>query len=337
MPPITTVSPNKLPILAAKSIALNNGPLTGVAGNNGTKHPGIHIGGISGVTTRTATLQSRVLRVAGMSEAKTTQHQRDRLVQRLMTFCRATRTTVNLNSAIMFVESTPTKARSKLHYLSALLSRLQPRPLLDRYRAGLRRIAASEPLEQATPATPQEISNAIRRLPLREGLALYIGWRTASRMDEVEALCGEIVCQTHPTIILYWGASTKTSQVNPFQQQFYVEIPPRATSDRENKYPQLQQALARLGPHETLVQKQGLILTALKQVNPALSQHSIKRGAVLQLTRRAAEKRFDATLIPLVAKHQDAVTKLPSSTIRYMGAPILVAQLLRTRDATAWL
>ena len=295
MPPITTVSPNKLPILAAKSIALNNGPLTGVAGNNGTKHPGIHIGGTSGVTTRTATLQSRVLRVAGMSEAKTTQHQRDRLVQRLMTFCRATRTTVNLNSAIMFVESTPTKARSKLHYLSALLSRLQPRPLLDRYRAGLRRIAASEPLEQATPATPQEISNAIRRLPLREGLALYIGWRTASRMDEVEALCGEIVCQTHPTIILYWGASTKTSQVNPFQQQFYVEIPPRATSDREDKYPQLQQALARLGPHETLVQKQGLILTALKQVNPALSQHSIKRGAVLELTRRAAEKRFDAT------------------------------------------
>jgi hypothetical protein len=281
----------------------------------------------------------RVLRIAGAAEMGNTRRTRDGLMSRLHRFCQASNLPLSLNSAMMFIETTKTIARSKLTYLSAFSARIAPKPLIERYRAGLRRQAATEPLDQAMPASWEHVRMAMKKLRHRDALALYLGWRTAMRMDEIVSLRGiHVTTATARSITLWWGADTKTSSINPFQPQFYVEVvPPAPSLMRDNKMPELAAALRLLAPQETLATHPDSILAALQAVDGRLSGHSIKRGALTELTAAAVAGRFPVHLIPLVAKHQDGLAQLPSSTIRYMGNPVDVAKLLNTRAATAWL
>jgi hypothetical protein len=81
------------------------------------------------------------------------------------------------------------KARSKLSYLTSLNARINPPNPLVLFRKGL----ALEPVDQAPSATWTDVKAAMRRLSKRSAMGLYLGWRTACRMDEVENLTGKIV------------------------------------------------------------------------------------------------------------------------------------------------
>lgn len=66
------------------------------------------------------------------------------------------------------------------------------------------------------------------------------------------------------------------------------------------------------------------------------TSYSLKRGAVEHLAQQAAMKKLDPKLIPVVAKHKDQQSLMPSTTMRYTTKePLLRA--LGVAKATALL
>lgn len=270
-----------------------------------------------------------------MAESKRVAHSRNLLMIRYREFCRARCLVMNQETMLMFVVTTRTNARSKLTYITSLMARLQPPTLLSRVRRALRRQAAVEPLVQARPASWQLIEQCMNNLPPREKIALYLGWRTASRMDEIVHLNrSHIQLISLTSIIIYWGATTKTSQEDPFLPWLYVEVGPPIAPGRRSYMGDAVRVLNQLSSNEVLVQHHALIEAQLER--HGLTGHSIKRGAVTELLQRAAEGKFQPQLVPLVAKHATEAI-LPRSTLRYAANPTSVARILHTVDATAWL
>ena len=65
-----------------------------------------------------------------------------------------------------------------------------------------------------------------------------------------------------------------------------------------------------------------------------LTAHSIKRGAVVHLVKCAIRGQLEPRLIPLLAKHKDALHDFPSATLGYIADPVATARLLGTQLAT---
>ena len=106
---------------------------------------------------------------------------------------------------------------------------------------------------------------------------------------------------------------------------------------RTNYLPQVVQLLSSLRPRDLVSGDARDLLTALQSVKPTLTRHSVKRGAMTQLSEAIAQQGLDPKLIPLMGKHAHDTNVLPPSTIRYLQDPIQIARLLGTRVATALL
>jgi hypothetical protein len=274
-----------------------------------------------------------------MAEAKSTKRTRDQLSRRLMSFCRERGLQPDETAAMLFSLQFGHKASTKLVYLSSLLSRLRPKALLDRFRSGLRRIAANEPLSQAPPISWAQLQQAMNQLSPLMRAALHLCWRTASRIDELSRLRRSSILSLNPEYsVIVWATGTKTSAEAPHQPHLYTELPLPLQPDRQPLWRQTVATLQTLRSQDLVCPHPQELLDALKRVDISLTGHSIKAGAITELMARAGEGLFPTTLVSMVAKHSNPSTEaLARTTIRYARDPVVVARALQTRLATQYL
>lgn len=172
-------------------------------------------------------LQRQLALVMGRSEAASTRNRRDNLFARFRTWTASRQMEPTEYAAMLFTLATKTKASSKQTYFGNLLARIAPPTQLQMFRRGLRRLANAEPIEQAVPATWNDVEAAMQRLPTHRAAVLYLMWKTASRFDEIERLTRQqCIVVNNNDIVIAWGTDTKTSADQPFRKQFYVEVIP---------------------------------------------------------------------------------------------------------------
>jgi hypothetical protein len=167
------------------------------------------------------------------------------------------------------------------------------------------------------------------RLPrLRPGdrVAFYLGWKTASRWDDIAQLRGAAVLSwTVESVVLYWGAYTKTSQSGRhLHEPHLLTVVVRATSGWDAQEFEFARVLL------AALTEQASVL--LQSVDPRLSGHSLKRGAITHLIRAGAPLE----LISRLAKHA-VVSPFSATTLSYAGDAPSLAWALRTQEVTSLL
>lgn len=177
---------------------------------------------------------------------------------------------------------------SALTYVNSLVSaekRLGNRMLSEAQviidvRRALRRLGAQKPNRQAAPATTNQIRQALvlSREP-RIWAAVLIAWRSGSRVGDVVRLRGADVRLVEGGLRIGWWL-TKS---DPFHVGAISSV---ALSEAEVRKisPILHTRKEPLFPEVTTAQVSGL----LKKVDPALTCHSLRRGALTALLRSGA-------------------------------------------------
>ncbi len=240
-------------------------------------------------------------------------------------------------TAMLFCTASAHKAASKLTYLSGLMARLQPAAQLELFRRGLRRISATEPLTQAQPLSLQQLQMMLQKYPHISN-QLLMAWKSASRIDEIRSLrTTQIVQATEgPTgsIVIDWGAMTKTSAMAPHQAHLLIEIRPPTTGG-----PPINELVLylkhKMGTNQPVFTENQIqqLITALQA--EGLTGHSVKAGAITALAKAAAQGQIPVQLLPLIAKHSQQVPPLPQSTVRYIRDRATLAKALGTGAATS--
>lgn len=289
----------------------------------------------SGPTTRTLNWAKRQASlVAGLAESRRTTTQRNHIMIRFAEWCTRHAIPQDTRTATWWVGTVANKASSRLAYLSAIVSRLHPRSYLQRFRTGLRRIAADQELSQALPATWEQVSRTMARLPRRDAAALFLTWKTASRCSEVERLTGRNVLEATPTsITIDWRNTTKTSTLQPYAPQLLTHILPRDDGSDKHEMTLLAEEL-QIGRTQLFCPNLRKAIAQLSLENPALGRHSLKSGALSRLFAIADQYQGQVALVALLAKHKQAVPPLPESTIRYGRDRLTLAKALGTGRVT---
>lgn len=257
--------------------------------------------------------------------------------RRFLEWCRRERSVINADSAALFVVATGVSTQGQMAYaksLSAIFLRFRvDRSALLTLMAALRANSGDIPIRQAIPFTKQGLLSWADQQSARVRLGLYIGWKTASRWDEIRQLRRRNFIRASPReVIIDWATLPKGRRGNPFHASRYSVIVGDLT-------PQISSgALTLTSNHADLSDISSAKLTRMMQASglPQTSR-SIKRGAVTHLTSLAARKGLDPAVIPNLSKHKVSNPVLPDMTIRYGADPASMARLLGTSKATRWL
>lgn len=272
------------------------------------------------------------------SEAASTARNRDYLLGRLRTFTAQHGLPMDRTSAMLFATAAGNKASTKLTYLSGLIARLEPLSALQRYRRGLRRIAAKEELQQAPPMTREQLRNVLTHCTHETAMALLMAWKTASRMSDLEQMHGQqLKLASARSIIIDWAADTKASQLDPFQSHLLTEIREAATHDALPIAALVEFCQARQGTPQLLFSPATIAELHGHLQRQGLQGHSIKVGAITELLNLVTAGKVPLHLVPLVAKHHQANPPLPNTTIRYIRDRVALARALGTGQATQYL
>ena len=261
---------------------------------------------------------------------------RGQLLTRAQQFAATHGTRMTPLTAALFVESLEVAKSTKASYSAALSATLKMlghteaarSPLLLQQR-GLRGSGALIPTQQAHPATRCQVLHAMEIAPTpKDKGALMLCRKTASRWGDVAGIQKANLFHFTPReIVVDWMDKTKSSRADPYRASRYTVI--RGTGT-ETIYRCLRH-VPQCEPVTTLTTEQ--LSKLLKQVDPRLSAHSVKHGALNDLARVAAAGHLSPTTIALVAKHKQAAD-LVSTTIRYIQDRLAAARMLRTQDAT---
>jgi hypothetical protein len=291
----------------------------------------------TGALSNLSWIENRTATIIASSEAKATRRNRDYLQPRFAAFAALHHLPLSSRTAILFCTASAHKAASKLIYLSGLMARLEPATQLELYRRGLRRIAATEPLTQAQPLSLQRLQMMLQKYPHISN-QLLMAWKSASRIDELRSLrTTQIVQATDgPTgsIVIDWGARTKTSAMAPHQAHLLIEIRPPTTGGPPIS--ELVQYLKhKMGTNQPVFTENQIqqLVNALQA--EGMTGHSVKAGAITALAQAAAQGLIPVQLLPLIAKHSQQVPPLPQSTVRYIRDRATLAKALGTGAATS--
>jgi hypothetical protein len=246
----------------------------------------------------------------------------------------------------LFLQSTKTSAATKRTYGGSLRSLAHhmghvQTPVLDLVMSGLAVESNEAPIKQAVPITPEQLNfladKAWQADPTgRLSLSLYIAWKTASRWSDVTALTKENFIefdhQQHQ-VVIQWGR-TKTNRREKYRASMVTVL---QDDDHPATLHLLQRTLRSLTKTTPLCPFSTSRLRAFMRRFPetaTLTAHSIKRGALEMLAGFAASGQLPARLIPLLAKHKDALHDFPAATLRYINSKAQLGRMLRTQDAT---
>lgn len=180
---------------------------------------------------------------------------------------------------------------------------------------------ANIPTTQAHPITIQQVL----QVPAPVGIWVLLAWVTLSRWGDVEHLRAENFVVFSPVrIVIDWGTLPKGRATDPFCPSRYADIQGRWTaplfSGLRGKPPTRDQ-----------------LIPLLRQVDPRLTAHSIKRGAVTEATRHAHEAGVPPVLVSRLAKHSEKGLPggMVNTTLRYNAVPGDLALVLETARVTS--
>lgn len=280
-------------------------------------------------------LSGATRRILGMALAQSTLRQREGVWHRFQQFCRSKRVMPTESALVNFVSSLKLQASSALTYVSALKNTMTPKDLLTRYTQGLRRLKARQEIKHAPPLLHSQWQLLLWRLPLQARMFLYIAWRTASRLDDVERMTARTFIQVSPTqTVLWWGAETKSSQEEPEQARFYTVLTPPNYPEGQRWWNEATTFFMTFRQWDPTTRS--IVHNAMKSLDPNLSDHSVKVGAIDRLLSLAVQHQIPLDLVSLVAKHKGA-GPLATTTSLYARNKVALAVALGTQKATAWL
>jgi hypothetical protein len=227
--------------------------------------------------------------------------------------------------------------------LSSTLSRLgHQTPMLDLLRSALSASGSTIPTRQAPPASVLQVfvlvNAALRAGSDRLAVGLFLCWKTASRWDDVHHLRKEsFLLLTPRRIIIAWGA-TKSNRRQAFRPDSWTVVDEPDPS-RAWMMELCLRTIAALRPEQLLLESftTDKVRKLMRQqtATAELTAHSIKRGAINVLIAAAVEGRLrDPRLIPLLAKHKDALHWFPQTTLGYVDDKVQLALMLGTQHAT---
>lgn len=199
---------------------------------------------------------------------------------------------------------------SALTYVNSLVSclrrhgvELKEKSLIKDIRRALRRMGASKPKRQAPPATLAEVHKAIRDAPTA-GLKLIIllSWRAGARVGDVARLRRQdLVLVPGGAKLGFWDAKN-----DPFHLGCHTGV---TLSQDESQL--LETFWGRTEEIHPLARYACQVDGHLKTVNPILSRHSLRRGALTALLRSGV----DLDSIRGFSKHSSI-----SALLRYLPA-----------------
>ena len=211
------------------------------------------------------------------------------------------------------------KRLSSIYHLQGI-----PVPDLRWYRRGLKRKGALHPEHQAVPATASQIRTAMAFMRRSESIGLLIAWTTCSRIDEICLLTRESVKwvrdEADGKII---DITFDSHKGDPFRlgtvQRIFLKVADALLLQQQVETLSLAQPLTTLTWETTTA--------ALKEVDPSLTGHSIKRGALLALLLNGA----DLETIRIMAKHhsiKQLLTYLPKELVSERMGTIAMSRIL---------
>lgn len=218
---------------------------------------------------------------------------------------------------------TPIKATTALNYLYLIrkgleLTQGQTLPMTARlgtFSSALRVMAGTQEIEQAVPATLEEMKQVgtSTHLSMEEKALIELGWVTAARVDDLLRLEWRDVAEEMTGVTLTFRR-TKGDRFG-LGTVLSVEI---------SSYHHLQQYLRSNRRSESAVvfeMSYARVVAALKTINASWSGHSLRRGALIHLARQG----FALEDIQDLARHASVI-----STRRYVGRENANFQRART-------
>jgi hypothetical protein len=170
----------------------------------------------------------------------------------------------------------------------------------------------------------------------RLATALYLMWKCAARWDDVFHLTKKsliMVDHAQSRLVIEWGR-TKTTRSDPFRVSGWTVVDelrmPRMIEIVEEVF----SSLRRDEPLTTTRTRQLARWLKSFRETSTLTAHSFKRGAIGVLIEQAAAGNLDLRLIPIMAKHKDALHDFPVTTLRYAPSKINLALAIGTQHAT---
>ena len=238
------------------------------------------------------------------------------------------------------------KATTRLSYATSLRSMarrmgITSTPILDMLISGQSAAAATTRIKQAPAATPQQVERLMERAHTddpsgRLAMTIWIAWKTASRWDDVWHLRRHNFIhfdQTRNEVVIEWG-SLKTNRRHRFRSTSWTVL---CEIQRPLTLRYLQRVVQRLPADTRLSPKTTSQFTRWAQRDDStqkLSGHSVKRGAIDLLAQHACDGKIEPRLLPLIAKHKDALQEFPESTLRYITNRVALARMLGSQKAT---
>jgi len=205
---------------------------------------------------------------------------------------------------------------------------------LDRFVAALNLKGALVPKRQARPITRDELFLLKGALEWSTWLAVWLAWKSASRLGEVLHLQGQnFLLQPQGNVVIQWLQTTKAGGRRPFALSNLTEI--EANRDDQEEVA----SLLKLQPQEYLCNT--TTQTIVRRIHAVgleeITGHSLKRGAILALPRLVASGVIEPDVLARIAKHSVREPLLPDTTVRYGSDKTAMARIGQTHTATRML
>eukprot|EP00757_Euglenozoa_sp_SAG-D1_P021651 gene21651-1231_t len=251
-------------------------------------------------------------------------------------------------TVLLYVQSTAGRrtsdsfggTRTLVGHIRAQRVRLNlPVAQLDVYKSGLNRLMADKPIRQATPVTYGRWKELMEKLPRKQAFIVFLAFKTASRLGEVLGLTKAHLHQRPGCMdkfAIEWKTLTKSGKKSPFEFRNYTMV--------QLNQDQMQWAMYvwALKDGEAITPFPGVekdaqrdrMVRILKKIDPSLSAHSFKRGALTRLIPMIKEEGLSPILLPRLLKHKGESEPIPATTIRYGANPFDIADLGETGTLT---
>lgn len=276
--------------------------------------------------------QRETRRIMGNALSSATRYNRDQLWSRYLEFLARNNLPQTDTNIAVFVTSTRVKPASGLTYVSNLKAMAHPKSPLEQFTAGLLRLKANDDVHKAHPITRAQVMRLIRVVQSsHQRVFIYLAWRTASRMDDIERLSRDCVLKADNTMIVLWWRHTKSSAVDPYQARFFVVLTPSKWTD-DNMWEEAVTYCSTMPPWPDGTRAH--IRKAMENLDGNLSDHSFKTGAISALMELAAQDLIPLSVISLLAKHKTAENAMATTTVGYVQNQVALALALKTQIAT---
>lgn len=195
--------------------------------------------------------------------------------------------------------------------------------LLTDLQRALRQLSASRPKRKALPLSPADVSKALLLLPPAAAKILRLAWVTASRIGDVMTLTNRSLRPLPNGSLLVDFSVTKTNRLGEDRPDHLVLIPSAAArffvplAKGNNNQPlfspaarsQLRRCLAHLKPSVAWIAEMAASRPR-HTVRTRFTEHSVKRGAALQLWRALARQEITETQLMRALKHKEVRSSL---------------------------